>query len=117
MRRLIDLSTTAKKLDQFVRLNREARADIEWWFSFVSSWNGTAMMLADLVSNLSITLTSDSSGNWGCRAYVGSHWFMLPWMGRVQGAHIIHITVKELVPIVIAAMMWGKEWKGETVLA
>ena len=113
-RRLIDLSTTAKKLDQFVRLNREARADIEWWFSFVSSWNGTAMMLADLVSNPSITLTSDASGNWGCGAYVGSHWFMLPWMGRVQGAHI---TVKELVPIVIAAVMWGKEWKGEAVLA
>ena len=114
VRRLIDLSTTAKKLDQFVRLNREAKADIEWWFSFVSSWNGTAMMLADLASNPSITLTSDASGNWGCGAYVGSHWFMLPWMGRVQGAHI---TVKELVPIVIAAMMWGKEWKGETVLA
>jgi len=30
LHRLISLSTSVKRLDQFVRLNREARADIEW---------------------------------------------------------------------------------------
>ena len=38
LRRLIDLSTTASHLDHFIRLNQEARSDIEWWHTFVSSW-------------------------------------------------------------------------------
>lgn len=31
MRRLIELSTTAYKLEHFVRLNKEAKSDMEWW--------------------------------------------------------------------------------------
>ena len=27
------------------------------------------------------------------------------------------ITLKELVPIVLAAAIWGKQWNGKTVLA
>ena len=29
----------------------------------------------------------------------------------------VHITVKELIPIVIAAMLWGHKWAGKTVKA
>ena len=35
LRRLIDLSTKAARLDHFIRLNEEARADIEWWYHFI----------------------------------------------------------------------------------
>ena len=52
-------------------------------------------------------LTSDASGNWGCGAYFGSNWFMLPW----SGLNIIyHFTVKELIPFVIAGALWGPLW-------
>ena len=34
LRRLIDVSTRAKQLDHFIRLNEEARSDIEWWHRF-----------------------------------------------------------------------------------
>ena len=112
LRRLIDLSSSTRHLDQFVRLNREARADLEWWFMFISTWNGTAMMLVDRTVDPAVTLTSDASGTWGCGAYVGKHWFRLPWIGVILEAHI---TVKELVPIVITALMWGQEWKGMLV--
>ena len=112
LRRLIDLLSSTRHLDQFVRLNREARADLEWWFMFISTWNGTAMMLVDRTVDPAVTLTSDASGTWGCGAYVGNHWFRLPWIGFILEAHI---TVKELVPIVIAALMWGQEWKGMLV--
>ena len=112
LRRLIDLSLSTRHLDQFVRLNREARADLEWWFKFISTWNGTAMILVDRTVDPAVTLTSDASGTWGCGAYVGKHWSRLPWIGVILEAHI---TVKELVPIVIAALMWGQEWKGMLV--
>ena len=44
VRRLIDLSSSVRQLDRFVRLSREARADLEWWCQFGQEWNGTAMM-------------------------------------------------------------------------
>ena len=37
---------------------------------------------------------------------------MLPWSGPITECHI---TVKELVPIVLATTLWGKEWQGQLV--
>ena len=37
LRRLIDLSTTARHLDHFIRLNGDARSDLEWWAQFIST--------------------------------------------------------------------------------
>ena len=108
MRRLIDLSTMAKHMDHYIRVNKEARADIEWWHCFLGPWNGTSMMFAGRQQDL---VTSDASGNWGCGAYTSDNWFMLPWTGAIS------ITVKELAPIVVAAISWGRGWKGKTILA
>lgn len=44
VRRLIELARATGQLDDFTRLTREARADIDWWWLYVSTWNGTAMM-------------------------------------------------------------------------
>ena len=60
-----------------------------------------------------ITITSDASGSWGCGAFACSgEWFQLYWPALWSG---VHITVKELVPIVIACAVWGKNWQGKTV--
>ena len=72
------------------------------------------MMHLPNVASLGAVLTSDASGNWGCGAYSGPHWFMLPWTGSIAD---YHITVKELIPIVIAGAVWGSTWRGSTVLA
>jgi len=42
--RLIDESTKEKKLEHFVRLNEDARSDIEWWYRFAETWNGVSML-------------------------------------------------------------------------
>ncbi len=52
--------------------------------------------------------------SWGCRANWGSEWFQPKWKGSIQDAHI---TVQELLPIVIAAAMWGVHWKGRSIEA
>ena len=112
LRRLIDLSTTASNPDHFIRLNTDARSDIEWWYKFAGSWNGVAMMQSIVRSVPIMTLTSDASGNWGCGAFAGKAWFQLRWADQML-AH--NITRKELVPIVIAAAIWGLQWRGSTV--
>ena len=114
LRRLIDLSTVVKHLDHFVRLSLSARADLEWWYRYSTSWNGVSMMLAVNKANPQVILTSDASGSWGCGAFAGSEWFQLKWAGHITSSHI---AVKEMVPIVIAAAVWGPQWKGKTVMA
>ena len=112
VRRLIDLSTLVKHLDHFVRLSLPARADLEWWFQFASSWNGIEMMTVVKREAPGEVLVSDASGSWGCGAYCGKNWFQLKWVGPMASSHI---TVKELAPIVVASAIWGSLWKGSTV--
>ena len=112
--RLIDLSTTVKQLDRHVRLTVSARSDIEWWFQFCASWNGISMMSTVHRANPDVTMFTDVSGNWGCGALVDRDWFKLQWVGPICE---YHITVKEVVPIVLAAAVWRPSWKGKMVRA
>ena len=98
LRWLIDLSTVAKQLDHFIRLNQAARSDIRWWYEFVESWNGTSMIIQAKKYNPDLVMTSDASGSWGCGAFFGKQWFMLQWPAGMESTHI---TTKELIPIVI----------------
>ena len=65
-------------------------------------------------SNPVASITSDASGSWDCGAFYLSHWFQIAWGGPVAESSI---TVKELVPIVVAVALWGRPWAGGIVLA
>eukprot|EP00731_Ephydatia_muelleri_P017680 Em0010g778a len=74
--RLIDLSTTVRKLHHHISLNAEARADIRWWDSFLPSWNGVAMFLdPEWTAADSLQLYTDASGSLGFGAYFNGAWF------------------------------------------
>ncbi len=53
-----------------------------------------------------ITMLSDAFGNWGCGALSGPDWFQLQWAWPISD---YHITVKELVPIVLAAAVFTSQ--------
>ena len=112
LRRLIDLSTKVSNLNYFVRLNQSARSDLEWWFQFAKQWNGRAMIYRRQKELSQGTLVSDASGSWGCGAYFQDKWFQLEWAGNLKNAHI---STKELVPIAIAAAIWGPEWSTQII--
>ena len=114
LRRLIDLSKLANWPHHHLRLCHEARSDLEWWFRFASSWNGVSMMRSARKVSPDIHLTSDASGKWGCGAFCNQSWFQLQWPNKIENAHI---TIKELVPVVLATTVWGKEWSGRMVQA
>ena len=60
-----------------------------------------------------MTVFSDASGSWGCGAYGSPHWFSLKWCQRLQP---LSIAIKELIPVIFAAAIWGKFWSGKIVL-
>ena len=96
LRRLIDLASKFDHPDHKIRLNVEARSDIEWWFQFAEPWNGVSILDSLVPKPPEHTLTSDASGSWGCGAFWESHWFQLEWAGILTD---VHISIKELIPI------------------
>ncbi len=116
-RRLQDLMTTVERDGRRVRLNVEARADIEWWHQFGLRWNGTSLMKAVVVDEVfHEEMVSDASGSWGCGAAWKGRWFQIQWKA-LAGTSEWGIMPKELLPIVVAAIVWGSQWKGLTIKA
>ena len=93
-----------------VRLNRSARADIEWWRMFARSWNGINFLP---FARAQITLTSDASGSWGCGAFYEARWFQFQWSDLLRPQNI---AAMELLPILLASAMWGSNWQAHHIL-
>ena len=55
-----------------IRLNAPARADILWWYFFMDRWNGISMLWSLKRQSADLSVFSDASGVWGCRAYITS---------------------------------------------
>ncbi len=113
LRRMINLSAGVRALHHKVRLNAGFRSDLKWWNCFLPVWNGTCPMSSVVRGKPKVVLTSDASGSWGCGAYTSmGGWFQLKFPDSWLD---VHITVKELLPIVLAVALWGHLWKGVTV--
>ena len=113
LRRMIDLSKCARELHHRLRLNVGFRSDLQWWATFLPSWNGVGMMSGLVKGEPQVVLTLDASGSWGIGAYTSTwEWFQLE---LPESWRDVHITVKELIPIVIGVAIWGSKWKGAMV--
>ncbi len=114
LRRMIELSKCVRELHHRVRLNAGFRSDLRWWGCFLPIWNGSCPMATLCRVSPQVALTSDASGSWGCGAFTSDgKWFQLQLHDGWDG---IHITVKELLPIVLGVAIWGSEWKGLTIV-
>ena len=114
LRRMIDLSMTAKEGHHWLRLNKAFQSDLLWWDVFLEDWNGVSAVSSLHRGSPSSVLTTDASGGWGGGAFSSQgEWFNLQWPDSWRA---VHITIKELAPIVIACAMWGPGWRGKTVL-
>ena len=109
LRRTIDCLSQTGHPDHFIRLNRQFHSDLLWWHTFLSHWYGVSTLRLPVPSTI---VTSDASGNWGCGAFSGSQWFQLAWPDCWAE---VHITAKELVPIVFAGMLWGQQWSEQSI--
>lgn len=113
IRRMINLAHTVRELHHWVYLNGEFKSDLQWWHLFLEQWNGKSCMASHCAYSPSTTLVSDASGSWGCGALWGKKWLQLAWVGDWAEQSI---TVKELLPIVIAVALWGEAWTKSHVL-
>ena len=90
----------------FVCLTAGARADLAWWWCFLKEWSSLSFFPR---SEADFHVLSDASGSFGCGAVVDCMaMFQLVWPVSWD---IIDISVKELVPVVVAAALWGEKWR------
>ena len=110
LRRMINLLCIARSAHHHIRLNHEFTADLWWWQTFLSSWNGIYVFPpADCKR---VEFASDASGGWGCGAWWKTEWFQFQWP---QQAKEHHITFLELVAVMLACAAWGPQWQGRLV--
>ena len=65
LRRLIDESKKAKYLHYRISLSKAMQQDVDWWISYLPSWNGVSMIYENTSStNADLNLWTDAS-DWG----------------------------------------------------
>ena len=112
LRRMFELLKGVKKKDHFIRLNAAFRSDLRWWQRFLEEWNGVSMIA--MSGGTELHLYSDASGSFGCGAWQNNRWFQFAWPADYAGQSI---ATKELVPIVMACVLWGEAWRNQQIVA
>ena len=102
----IETMKRPRSLHQYTRLDTQTKAE---WRLFVHSWNGVSILPALAPTR---KIICDASGSWGCGAFQ-QQWLQLPWPETWAR---MNIAVKELLPIVLAATVWGHNWAGHHIL-
>ena len=75
----------------------------------VESWTVVSTLQLLRLSVPDHEIYTDASGSFGSRALWGHHWFQLKWpLSYIE----VPIAPKELVPIVVACVVWGCIWQG-----
>ena len=113
LRRLISLSTKAKKLFHKVRLSAEAQLDIVWWTKCANSWNGKSVFYEDRwLTSVDLSMYTDASG-FGIGAVLGRRWLFSP-LSCAEATR--SIAWRELWAVLVACATWGAELTGQRVL-
>ena len=115
LRRLQNLTIGHTYPHYRITLNADARADLNAWHVFIRDFNGKSCFLFNQwISSDSIKLYSDAAGvHGGYAAVLGSSWFVGKWP---ESMTMLHITVKELFPIVLALELWGHRLANHKIL-
>ena len=120
MRRMFELLGVFRRADHPVSLRATFRSDLLWWATFLESWNGVSMM-HPIHGQHTHYVWSDASGSFGCGAVCPSmgRWLQLQWPLSHEAGSLDFkgesITLKELVPIMLACAVWGTDLQNETV--
>ena len=103
---------TAKHSNHCVHLNSTFHSDLIWWHTYLVDWNGVSMLRSRACNVPTFSVTSDALGSCGCGALHNTQWFQIELSDHFK-EEPIHF--KELMPIIIASMVWGHQWSGHIV--
>ena len=114
LRRLIDLTMGVHLAHHHIRLNKEVRADLATWASFLDQFNGRALFLnREWLLAADLHLYTDAAQSAGYGALCGNHWFFGEWPSLWKS---LDITLLEFYPIVAAVQVWGARFANKRII-
>ena len=120
MRRMFELLSGTRRAHHHVRLNTAIRSDLCWWAAFMEGWNGASLVQEFGTRQASHECWTDASGRFGCGALWGTQWLQVEWPAsykeHCRSLREASITLKELLPVVLACAIWGRQWADSMVV-
>lgn len=116
---LLSAASAVPSLSGIVHIDAHGLADLRLWKLFLDEWNGLCMFYDDCVlSPDDLQLFTDAAPSVGFGGYYNGRWFASTWPQAFleRCADAPSSAVYELYPIVLAAIVWGKEWRSKSVL-
>lgn len=113
LRRLQDLTIGIREPYHYVRINKEAKADLAAWLNFLEQFNGVSNFRDDRwLSSAKLVFYTDAS-RLGYGAIFESEWFYGSWPEQWKG---LPIALLEFFPIMVAVRVWGHRLRGKSVI-
>ena len=121
MFRLFRVAHSVDGLEEIVRIPKFAKYDLVMWLHFLNHWNGVSLFIeneATLADDMQ--LFTDASGNkdLGFGGYFQKSWFFGGWPKEILSrlSKKASIAFRELYPIVVAAILYGKSWSRKRII-
>lgn len=95
-------------------LTPAVRFDIQWWARFMNSFNGSSLILDNVPSTIVYTDACDTAA--GGYSECDGDWFYCNWSVDCPEIQDVHINLKELAAVVLAAQRWCHLWANKQVL-
>ena len=120
LRRFYDRLMGIKKTFYKVRISASLREDMYMWISFLVNHNGiTYIPDQKWLDSDTLLLFTDSYGSesLGCGCSFANEWAFFQWPLEWSGAALFSdMTFLEMVPVLLAIMLWGPNLQGKRVL-
>ena len=116
LHRMIDVSKKAKYLYHRIKLSAEFRGDIEWWLTYLPTWNGVSFLYDEEWTNSpDVELFTDASDKgFGC--YFQGEWCQGTFPLHSFGDKQMSINWHKLYAVTMALVLWGPQLAGKLLL-
>ena len=112
LRRILDQTNQLNSPNAKFKLNKDFYADLDWWLSFLSVFNGKRLFLDKLPT---IDVQTDAC-TYGAGAYFHGDWYYHSFVMDTPEVRDLHINYKEVMAIVLAAKRWGHLWSNKHIV-
>lgn len=109
---LLALAKSVPEMYHRVYITDDCRSELTMWYKFLQQWNGRSFFLMnEAILASDFDLFTDASSTIGYGGFFKGHWFACSWPESVTLADDnLSMAFLELVPIVMAAVLWGSQW-------
>ena len=114
LRRLYDLTRGIQHPSHKIKINKESRADLKLWASFLKDYNGRTIITDNyFISSNTLRLFTDAAGSKGFACMFKNAWAFGAFSDKMK---MLHINVLELYPITLAVHLFGDQWRNRNIL-